>query len=75
MEGGCYQSTLGEFPSLGGHKMQQIPHAYSRPEPAQPELSTITTTLGELIEAIDEEVEPEEDLSLKGYKLADKDRV
>jgi hypothetical protein len=41
--------------------MQQIPHAYSRPESAQPELATITTTLGELIEAINEEVEPEED--------------
>jgi hypothetical protein len=41
--------------------MQQIPHAYSRPEPVQSELATITTTLGELIEAIDEEVEPEED--------------
>lgn len=41
--------------------MQQIPHAYSRPEPAQPELATITTTLVQLIEAINEEVEPEED--------------
>ena len=40
--------------------MQQIPHAYSRPEPAQPELAAITTTLGELIGAINEEVEPEE---------------
>ena len=41
--------------------MQLIPHAYSRPEPAQPELATIPTTLGELIEAIEEEVEPEEE--------------
>jgi hypothetical protein len=41
--------------------MQQLPHAYSRPESTQPELATIKTTLGELIKAISEEVEPEED--------------
>ena len=49
--------------------MQQIPHAYSRPEPAQPELATIPTTLGELIEAIEEEVEPEEDRLVAGVVL------
>jgi hypothetical protein len=41
--------------------MQNIPHAYSRPEPAQPERVTIMSTLGDLIEAIEEEVEPQED--------------
>ncbi len=41
--------------------MQQMPHAYSRPEWTQPEGATITTTLGELIGAINEEIEPEED--------------
>ncbi|MGD9033976.1 MAG: hypothetical protein PVJ69_12550 [Desulfobacteraceae bacterium] len=41
--------------------MQLTPHAYSRPEPAQPELATIPTTLRELIEAIEKEVEPKED--------------
>lgn len=41
--------------------MQHIPHAYSRPEPAQPEWAAITTTLGELVGAINEEVEFEED--------------
>lgn len=41
--------------------MQQMAQPYSTPEPAQPELATITTTLGELIGAINEELEPEED--------------
>jgi hypothetical protein len=41
--------------------MQNIPHAHSRLEPAQPEWVTILTTLGDLIEAIEEEVEPKED--------------
>jgi hypothetical protein len=41
--------------------MQQTQHAYSRLEPAQSDLAIISTTLGELIEAIDEVVEPDED--------------
>jgi hypothetical protein len=41
--------------------MQNIPHAYARPEPAHPEWVTILTTLGSLIEAIEEELEPQED--------------
>lgn len=41
--------------------MQQLAHESPTREPAQPELDTIPTTLGELIEAIEEEVEPEED--------------
>jgi len=41
--------------------MQQLAHAFSTLEPAQPELATVSTTLGELIEAVNEEVEPEDD--------------
>ena len=41
--------------------MEQLAHDFSTLEPAQPELATIKTTLGELIGAINEEVEPEED--------------
>lgn len=40
--------------------MQQTAHAYSRPEPAEPEWAAITTTLGELVGAINEEAESEE---------------
>ena len=41
--------------------MQQLAHESPTREPAQPELATVTTTLGELISTINEEVEPEED--------------
>ena len=41
--------------------MQQLPHAYSGQEPAQPERVTNLTTLGELIKAVSEEIETEED--------------
>ena len=41
--------------------MEQLAHDFSTLEPAQPELATIKTTLGELIGAINEEVELEED--------------
>ena len=41
--------------------MQQLARASSTREPAQPELATVTTTLGELISAINEEAESQED--------------
>lgn len=41
--------------------MQQLARESSTRDPAQPELATVTTTLGELISAINEEVEPQED--------------
>ena len=41
--------------------MQQLARESSTQEPAQPELATVTTTLGELISAINEEAEPQEE--------------
>jgi hypothetical protein len=41
--------------------MQQLAHNTLRSEQSQSEPAPIVTTLGELIEAINEEVEPEED--------------
>jgi hypothetical protein len=41
--------------------MQQLDRESSTRELAQPEFATVTTTLGELISTINEEVEPQED--------------
>jgi hypothetical protein len=41
--------------------MQQTARAFQLLDPAHPEATTITTTLRDLIGAIQEEVEPEED--------------
>ncbi len=41
--------------------MQQLAHKTLPSEPADPEPAPIVTTLGELIEAINEKVEPKED--------------
>ena len=54
----CKLEKLIKSFSKGGSDMEQLAHDFSTLEPAQPELATIKTTLGELIGAINEEVPP-----------------